>query len=274
MPKIMLPDEEPESRGQRRVYKVTSLYGKLKPLNTNNGSAWKFEAYLGAADDRPATLRAIVKSVMGDDAGKAVPDFANTDIPAAPAGTSPMTLIVNKTEVKYPQIDEVRIGFTVNIVLSPAEFTFAQIASTKDGTITVKRVLRISISNIPFLSNLPVVKELPQPFQKLVYLWVVKRDGDESALMEDEVKAINKELGDQSNQVDFKSSTNLLAPQREFKQRTLMNTPRLISPSPSVIISSSSKITRSFSITFSTTRRALHLRHPAECRGDRLPTQL
>jgi hypothetical protein len=186
---------------------VTSLYGKLKPLNTNNGSAWKFEAYLGAADDRPATLRAIVKSVIGDDAGKAVPDFANTDIPAAPAGTSPMTLIVNKTEVKYPQIGEVRIVFTVNIVLSPAEFTFAQIASTKDGTITVKRVLRISISKIPFLSNLPVVKELPQPFQKLVYLWVVKRDGDESALMEDEVKAINKELGDQSNQIDFKSST-------------------------------------------------------------------
>lgn len=52
--------------------------------------------------------------------------------------------------------------------------TFIQYRSMATATqkATTKSILRISADQIPLLDKIPLVNELPQPFDNLMYLWV------------------------------------------------------------------------------------------------------
>jgi hypothetical protein len=86
------------------------------------------------------------------------------------------------------------------------EFTIEQISSQLSSSpdpIT-KRLLRVSAGKLPLLDKLPVVNLLPQPWQKLQYMWS-PADG----LTRDEVAALNSllTLDGSDNQLYFKPAT-------------------------------------------------------------------
>jgi hypothetical protein len=168
-------------------------------------TAWRLDAYLNIVGGA-TTIGDIANSIV-DNASQTLPDFIG-DISVAPSGTDHLiSLHCGKTTGQTSNGESLqRVIFSLGVAVSTLEFNFEQVSSKigASQTVDTKRLLRVSAGQLPFLNQLPVVKELPQPWQKLQYMWVTA-----SGLTKDEVQAINDQLNLDSsdNKLYFKPAS-------------------------------------------------------------------
>jgi hypothetical protein len=153
-----------------------------------------------------ATIGSIADSIM-DNASDKLPDFVkDISINTAEGGKSPVQLQISKN-VK----DGVKQAvFTLTIIIGAFTVTFVQISSqpviiTDPSQTKAKQILRVSVDEIPGVNKIPLVDELPQPFDKLVYQWVRDATGA-GGLTKAELDAINAKLT--KDPIMYKSTTS------------------------------------------------------------------
>jgi hypothetical protein len=179
----------------------------LTPIEDTNGlsSYWRLDAYLDTTGPG-ATIGSIADSIV-DDASNNIPSFVS-DIEVHPEDSSAslISLHAGKTTKTTSGVTVQRATFLLNVSISTVEFTFAQVSTKGEANSSpnTKRLLRLSVGKLPFIDSLPVVKELPQPYQELQYMW-----SPSTGLTRDEVAALNEklELEGSSNQLYFKPAT-------------------------------------------------------------------
>ncbi|KAH9218815.1 hypothetical protein DL95DRAFT_458013 [Leptodontidium sp. 2 PMI_412] len=145
-------------------------------------SAWRFNAYLDAGNPG-ATVGMIADSIMSD-ASKSLPSFVR-DIEVQPPGGSDNGHLISFHAGKATEKP---------IAGNPPE----------EGVIETKRLLRVSVGKLPIIGNLPVVKELPQPWSKLQYMWILV-----GGFTRNEVALLNEKLAIESpeHKLYFKPAT-------------------------------------------------------------------
>ncbi|KAH7356951.1 hypothetical protein BKA65DRAFT_218411 [Rhexocercosporidium sp. MPI-PUGE-AT-0058] len=139
---------------------------ELKPVSATSETNWSFEAYLRVTDQK-ATIASIADSIVPGK-GQDLPAFVG-GIKISAKGdplNAPIKLIYTGNNT-----DGSVLAVWVN--LGPFNMTFIQYRPIATGTKpTTKSILRVSADQIPLLDKIPLVNELPQPFDNLVYLWV------------------------------------------------------------------------------------------------------
>ena len=189
-------DEHPDEDEKKR-------FKPLDPAEVDgDGVAWRFDAYLDAGT-AGATIGTIADSIL-DDASKILPSFVR-DIEIQPPADSgdPHVVSLHTGKASKGSGASAKEGliFLLNVSLSSVEFSFEQLSFTDVET---KRLLRVSVGKLPLLSSLPVVKELPQPWSKLQYMWIPS-----GGFTRDEVTTLNQKLEIESpqNKLYFKPFT-------------------------------------------------------------------
>lgn len=172
-------------RAQRAGRPMNRIPSAVK-VNPKKKVAWSFEAYLSAAGEEE-TLGSIIESITGNNP---LPDFLGT-IKVPTHGISdksdgkPLISMKVATMDKPDATDEMvrkdpdykkdKVVFIFNVALDIVEFSFVQVA-TKVGAgvqrIAPVRILRLSIGPLPFLKDIPIVSEFPQPYELLTYCYV------------------------------------------------------------------------------------------------------
>jgi hypothetical protein len=134
-------------------------------------TGWAFEAYL-RVNSPAATIASIAESIVPSSSAK-IPTFVG-GISVAPKNdptNSPVKLLYTGGDDK---------GSILMVWLSIGVFnlTFIQYRSpaANGATSVTKRIMRISIDQIPLLDDVPLINQLPQPFDYLTYMWVEDDD--------------------------------------------------------------------------------------------------
>lgn len=134
-----------------------------------------FEASLRASTSEASTLGSIIESIVPGAAAVLPPFVANINVDPTAAGSPLASLVYShdstKGSVLCAMLDIAGFSFTF------VQFqTIAQPADEKAGTKAVaastKRILRFECDKLPMIDDVPVVKELPQPFDSLEYVWI------------------------------------------------------------------------------------------------------
>jgi hypothetical protein len=185
-PKIALPEGGP-----------TAL-----PEVSTSDSQWSFECDLETTGDG-ATIGDIVLAISPDE-GKLLPPFiANITLGNAHGAGNRRAIAIDVAK----QVTG-HVTFVMQVALKSVTLTYLQVAS-KNKPVKTKRLLRFAIDKIPLLKDIPLLGELPQPFDQLEYYWV--NDG----LLLSEVNALNSDpnlVGD--SKLMYKESTG---PERDKK---------------------------------------------------------
>lgn len=140
----------------------------LLEVPKNKDTDWQFDASLSAAEEGE-NLGTIIESICGDNP---LPSFiSNIDVPTTGEDVTNGKPLIS---LKVAKMDD-NVVFVFNVALAFLEFSFIQI-SNKKGTngsvVPPLRILRFSIGSLPFIQDIPIVKELPQPYQLLTYCYV------------------------------------------------------------------------------------------------------
>lgn len=154
-------------------------------LDGTSGSSdppWIFEAFLGATSPK-STIQSVVASISP---GTNLPGFVGK-IPVQPVngGNAPgkLKLIPLKP---YPSGG---LLLVVQILLSDLDFTFVLLSPASSQS---KMAFRVSVDQIPLIDSIPLIKELPQPFDSLLYLFVSDDSG--TGLTQSDLDTINPQL--------------------------------------------------------------------------------
>ena len=135
-----------------------------------NDSMGDFKAVLGSGSPN-STIASIAESIVTGAKDK-LPDFVGS-IPVSAAsnpGAAPICLL----EVRSDKNADGRATLlTVWLAIGGLSFTFMQFRTrAKVSTDSVvKRYLRISVDQIPMMDKIPIVGNMPQPFDHLEYVW-------------------------------------------------------------------------------------------------------
>ncbi|MCJ1385951.1 hypothetical protein MMC17_009076 [Xylographa soralifera] len=161
-------------------------------------SDWRFECDLGATNSG-ATVGTILDSIV-DKASDVLPNFVKDIIVAPVAGhPSPIYLRIGTTGSGDAQ----SVVFVFNVDIAGFKVMFMQIAG-KDKSKDPKRILRVSVDKIPLVEKIPLLNQLPQPFDELIYMWVT----DSGDLTKADVDNINSMLEDDpTGKLAFKKVT-------------------------------------------------------------------
>lgn len=184
-----------ETAAQKKL-KGGQKASKAKAAPTEAGkSEWFFEADLGASSP-DATIGSIADSFV-DNASDSLPDFVKK-IPINPpkGGSSPISLTM-------ASVGKTSIACTLKIHIDMFELTLVQIAGKDTPT---KRLFRLTVDKIPMIDTIPLIKELPQPFEKLVYMYVL--DSSKLGWTSDDLDTVNKQIGDSSSNILAQGTTN------------------------------------------------------------------
>ena len=153
-----------------------------KAKKAGKTTAWTFYAYLGAsADAQSATVGSVIGSF---DSGLSdyLPGFVSSTLvtPADPtSGDVPVIVYME-------EVPETGLFFVAHVHLGDVTMTLVQLSDkvdkpteasgklppVKSGSIQPKRILRIGISKLPLVDKIPLVNQLPQPFDDLEHMWV------------------------------------------------------------------------------------------------------
>ena len=137
---------------------------------------------MGAASEN-ATIGSIADSIM-DDASDILPDFVK-DIPIKPATKDTSTVFLRVSKATSGAVS--RAIFTLKINISNFEVTFVQVSG---GTQAAKQLLRVTVDGFPKIGGIPLINDLPQPFEQLQYQWVRDPTGS-GGLTQTELIAVN-----------------------------------------------------------------------------------
>lgn len=165
---------------------------KAIDIPAQGSTNWQFKAFLGAANGQKATLGDIVDSVVGPSQGSSIlPEFVSS-IEIAPASGDGSAVSIEVAKAASGVV------FNLNILISTVKFSFIQISA---GGVTT-RVLRLDAGKLPVIGSIPLINQLPQPFDDLVYLWV----GGAVGLLDSDVTTITGAL-DSSERLLYKKIT-------------------------------------------------------------------
>ena len=148
-------------------------------------SAWTFSAHMGTVTSGEYNLARLIEKLGADqdvlDALDAVPFVANLTIPPAtptPGSRPPVSLSISKAPGKET------IFWLQVAIATPAgtlSFTFVQLqaarspaaaGSTPTAPTGFKRIIRVVLDQLPMLPGVPVVGPIPQPVDKIEYIWI------------------------------------------------------------------------------------------------------
>lgn len=167
-----------------------SEVSKLEPDPAKN--RWTFEAFLRVSN-QSSTVASIADSIVpgkGDD----LPPFVGEIVVSATGDplNAPIKLIYTGDDVNGSIL-------AVWVNIGPFNMTFIQYrpksAVAGDKTPKVKQILRISCDQIPMLDKVPLVNQLPQPFDHLIYLWVDDPGQTDKNLKGFTRETIDKDIG-------------------------------------------------------------------------------
>ncbi|KIV83365.1 hypothetical protein PV11_05397 [Exophiala sideris] len=174
---------------------------------------WTFTASLSENPEvrGDTTLLGVLASVIGWEAISFIPSCVDIPIHLDQSrGTKAVQLEVAKSSAKDSLLFSLRFSLP-----NGAAVTFVQIQSKSASTTSPKRVVRFSVAGLPTAKGIPLVGEIPQPFDEMDYLWV-HDDGPAGGLLRDEVNLINKEvLTGPGEQLRFKDLYQTDDPQRK-----------------------------------------------------------
>lgn len=136
---------------------------------------WIFEAFLRVGS-QSSTIGSVAESIKPGSKAK-LPVFVS-EIPLAPEGdptNSPVKL-------QYSGDDANGSTLIAWVSIGPFNLTFVQIRTAVFGgnSAHLKRLLRVAVDQLPSLDHVPLVGDLPQPFDHLLYLWIEDEDKDET----------------------------------------------------------------------------------------------
>jgi hypothetical protein len=151
------------------------------PLTQNSQVKWQFDAWLGAVPGTNATVGSVLDSIDSSISSLLPAFVTSTPIPSADSVPPPISIEVKQLEGTSG--NPTGVGFRAWVHLGDISMTFIQkserlgISSTTTTTDPpVKRILRISVATLPTAEKIPLVNELPQPFDTLEYMWVSTPD--------------------------------------------------------------------------------------------------
>lgn len=167
------------------------------------GTGKKISKFIGSL--RPSspgsTIAQIADSIV-ENGGDSLPSWVGDIVvnPVSKAGVSSPT-----AEVEYSTtedtINKTRLSvLTVWLSIAGLSLTFVQSSSTStdpgvvDRKSIVKRILRMSVDQIPLLHDIPLVGKLPQPFDSLEYLWVDDQTDKPIGITRAELRAIQAQF--------------------------------------------------------------------------------
>ena len=129
-------------------------------------SSFLFEASLRTTS-AASTLGSIMDSIVPG-SSSSLPGFVS-GIPVDPtgAGSTPLARLVFHNDGAAPTL-------SVVVDIAGFSFTFVQFKTVQDGKTpaSTKRILRFECDKIPLIDKVPVINELPQPFDSLDFVWV------------------------------------------------------------------------------------------------------
>jgi hypothetical protein len=151
------------------------------PLRPDAGKEqWTFAASLGAAS--PGSNLGKVVASIAPNAKVVLPSFV-AQIPVNDvAGNSAVRLIMRGTD-PYT---------AVSVAVAIGDFNVTFVSLNTKGSDTNKTVLRVALDQIPLVNSVPLIKSLPQPCDKILYLWLDDDSG--FGLSQAELDFINGEL--------------------------------------------------------------------------------
>lgn len=157
-------------------------------------SQWSFQATLGAQS--PGSTVGSVVASLSPDTYKALPAFVrDIEVPAASGKAAPVLLRLDGVGRTGTGSGTDASGLILTLRVSFAGLTLTFLSISETGA-TTKRLLRVSASQIPLLSNVPLIDKLPQPFDELLYVWLDDASG--KGFTGNELKVVNVELAKSS----------------------------------------------------------------------------
>ncbi|KAF3930413.1 hypothetical protein ABW20_dc0110419 [Dactylellina cionopaga] len=149
-------------------------FGKDKAGN----SAWDFSASLGV-DSGSSSLLDVVQSLCDVDLSKVLPCLADVQLTPAPNEDKPK---LSSLRVVKPQKFSNYLVIIFRLKLTDGlSLTFYQVQEKRANVnITTasktKRLLVLSLTTLPTISDIPLIGSIPQPFDEISFAWV---PGDE-----------------------------------------------------------------------------------------------
>ena len=172
-----------ESKKDAAALKGKQVITQEEFVKAGKKTAWTFYAYLGAsADAQSATIGSVIDS-FDNGLSDYLPGFVSSTpvTPADPAsGDVPIMVYMEEipdkgllfvAHVHLGDVTLTLVQFSDKVDDKPTE-TSAKLPPVKSGSIQPKRILRIGISKLPLIDKIPLVNQLPQPFDDLEYMWV------------------------------------------------------------------------------------------------------
>lgn len=146
---------------------------KVPTFNTGESSAWKLDFFVNTVKGGATVAQVLYGIASITD----IPGFiGDLKLEKDQNGTQPV-LSLQAAKQKFSDTEHA-ITFYFDISISFMEFTFAQVAIKDDTSATSPsatspfRILRFSVGALPLFNTLPVIKELPQPYQSLNYYYI------------------------------------------------------------------------------------------------------
>jgi len=144
-------------------------------LKLDGTASMKFVASLRASTPQ-STIASIAESIVPG-AAASLPGWVGDIVvnPTTATGDSPPTAELEFSTKKDPNVPNGNNSvLTVWLSIAGFSLTFVQYktADTANTKAILKRLIRISVDQIPLLKDIPLVGRLPQPFDNLEYMWV------------------------------------------------------------------------------------------------------
>jgi hypothetical protein len=175
-----------------RTPPITAPSGLEPPSTDGTTAAWAFDAFLSPLTDTGnATLGDVIDAIGVN----ALPSFIKSVPLSNTGGQNIVTLKAHKDVLDGNEV----VVFLFDVSIGILEFTFVQVSSNavpssggnsgskSDESNSTTRILRLSVGELPLFSSLPVIKELPQPYQLLTYCWA------NQDVPKDQLDSLNKE---------------------------------------------------------------------------------
>lgn len=183
-----------------------------KPPSAVQGDNWSFECDLKEVG-KTATVGVVFSSITGQPETDLPQFVAQITIPPA-QGRELISLKVTKTPDK-------QLMFAMRVNINTVSFRFIQIISKGKPA---KRILIVSVGKLPTIDGIPLIGQLPQPFDRLEYMWVNDAGGsnDPQGITQADAEALDQWiLKTVDDKLDYKKTVVKDKPEDKVKNVVL-----------------------------------------------------
>jgi hypothetical protein len=167
------------------------------PQATSIKNGWVLEAYLGS-NTTGSDIKTVIQSITGGSVS--LPGFVG-NIPVNPTNDGNSTIALKLEEDDTSD----NLVLIIRLVLQDLDVTFASLWPGSSSS--SKMAFRIGVDKIPLINSIPLVQQLPQPFDKLEYVYVEDGSSDGGFTVA-ELGIINGELPTGAPQFVYKDNNS------------------------------------------------------------------